>query len=302
MQTLFIILGCICGLAVLVFFLYLLAMKPAARKHEVIERNKHYLFAHRGFYNEAEGVPENSKTAFKRAVERGYGFEFDVRMTKDKKVVVFHDSNTDRVCGPDLMVKDTNSTELEKLRLNATEETIPYFSELLEIVDGKVPLIIEVKSENGSYDTVDDTVTNVFKGNNGDYADLTKAVCDMLKDYKGDYMIESFDPFVVHWLKKHRPDICRGQLIAYFNRHGEPLSPLLDFIMYSLITTFITKPDFIAFDYQDRTQWQFRLCKKLYGVTEVSWTIHNQQEMDDCLTQGAIPIFENFVPTQSPEI
>lgn len=284
METIITVLICILALIVVLFLVYLYLIKPESRKHEIIERNKHFLYAHRGQFDKENGIPENSNAAFKNAVARGNGFEFDVRLTKDGKLVVFHDDNAKRVAGVDLLIKNTDSEEVRKLRLDDTDEPIPYFSELLEIVDGKVPLIVEIKPTQG------------------DYNEVTKAVCDMLDNYKGDYMLESFDPRVVMWLKKNRPELCRGLLITYFKNGEDGVAPLINFIIHYMLINVACRPDFLAIDVNFRKAEHFRFCKKLYNFNEVNWTVRSQEVLDECLEDGAMVIFEGFIPTQSPKM
>ena len=102
-------------------------------------------YAHRGLWNEQ--IPENSLSAFARAVEAGYGIELDLRRTRDGRIVVFHDENLLRMCGVDARVRDLSLDELRQLRLKGSNETIPTFSEVLRLIGGRVPLMIEIKGE-----------------------------------------------------------------------------------------------------------------------------------------------------------
>lgn len=140
-------------------------------------------YAHRGLHNRKAGVPENSMKAFANAVEKGVGIEFDVQLTKDGKVVVFHDASLKRVCGVDGLVQDHTYQELQAFGLMDTDERIPLLEDVLALTDGKIPLLVEIKSE-----TFDTTV-----------AEKTDA---LLRKYKGEYVIESFHPWILHWYKK----------------------------------------------------------------------------------------------------
>src|SRR5690606_10174328 len=107
-----------------------------------------FYYAHRGLHNNNNDAPENSIKAFKLAVEHNYGIELDVRLTRDRVPVVFHDNSLNRACGVDKLVSEVNFDELSKYRLFNSTETIPSFEEVLKIIDGKVPLIVELKSTN----------------------------------------------------------------------------------------------------------------------------------------------------------
>ena len=106
-----------------------------------------YYYAHRGLHNLNEGVPENSMKAFRLAVEKGYGIELDVQLSADGIPVVFHDNTLARMCGVNRRVRELTLAELKALSLGGTKEQIPTFQEFLEMVDGRVPLIVEIKME-----------------------------------------------------------------------------------------------------------------------------------------------------------
>lgn len=149
-------------------------------------------FAHRGLHNNKD-IPENSMAAFARAVEHGFGIEFDVYLTDDGHLIVHHDPTLKRSCGIDVASEKIDGANLEKYRLFGTQEHIPYFKDVLALVNGKVKLIIEIK------------ITDK-------YPQTCAAVIDALKDYKGDFCIESFDPRTVLWLQKNCPKYLIGQL------------------------------------------------------------------------------------------
>ena len=174
-------------IALCVLYLYLIAPRVPRRPLNGLEG----LYAHRGLWNGER--PENSLPAFRAAVEKGFGIETDVHITKDNRLVVFHDDSLKRMCGDGRNLPDCTLAELRQLRLAGTEETIPTFDEFLEAVDGKVPLVIEIKT--------DMRITL-----------LCEQVNERLSRYQGPYCIESFDPRAVRWYRKHRPDIIRGQL------------------------------------------------------------------------------------------
>jgi len=149
------------------------------------------MFAHRGLHE--PGIPENSKIAFERAAKAGYGVELDVQYTKDKKLVVFHDATLKRMCGVEGKVSDYNYEELLAFNLEASEEKIPLFSEVLKIL-GDTKLICEIKNNNGNIND-----------------ELCQDTYDLLKDYKGKYCIESFSPYLVKWFRINHPEVIRGQ-------------------------------------------------------------------------------------------
>lgn len=236
------------------------------------------IYAHRGFHAKPE-IPENSIPAFKRAIERGWGAEFDVHLIKDGSLVVFHDSQLERCTGIKGIIEDLTLEQVKKLRLESTDERIPTFDEVLALFEGTAPLIIELKT---------------YKGN---HKALTQAVCNRLDTYKGDFCVESFDPRVLIDLKELRPNIYRGQLAQNFIKRPENLPWYQRFILTNLFVNFLTRPDFIAYRFEDRMVGRNQLCIKK-GIQEVSWTITNKKDFNTVLTNGAIPIFERFNPEE----
>ena len=115
---------------------------PDSKKAPFLGRN----FAHRGLHSEDQSVPENSLEAFERAAAAGYGMELDVQLSRDGQVVVFHDDTLDRACGVAARVDELDYDELSKLSLFGTQARIPLFSEVLALIRGRTPLIVELKT------------------------------------------------------------------------------------------------------------------------------------------------------------
>lgn len=233
-------------------------------------------YAHRGLHG--NGVPENSMAAFRAALDHGYGIEFDLHMLKDGNLAIIHDSLLKRTTGQDGRIEDLTTEDLKNYRLESTEETIPTFQQLLDLYDGKAPLIVELKPVNGNH------------------AELTETACRMLEGYNGVYCIESFDPRCILWLKRNRPRIIRGQLAENFFRSNSTLSAPLKFVLTHSLSHFFTMPDFTAYKFADRKNLSTWICRKLYGVQGVSWTLRTKAEYDTAVKEGWIPIFENFIP------
>ena len=244
------------------------------------------LYAHRGFHNKPS-IPENSIPAFRRAIERGYGAEFDVHLISDGSLVVFHDNNLERCTGVDGIIEDCTLPELKELSLEGTYEKIPTFQEVLNLFknnpgpDGKIcPLIIELKTSGGNHEA------------------LVKAVCDVLDTYPGPYVIESFDPNAVLDLRKLRPDIERGQLVDNFVRFkfDGGLSRGVKRLLQSLAFDFVTWPDFVAFRFTARDSVGIKRAVKSNRVTNVAWTIKTPGMYKEAVKEGYIIIFEGFDP------
>ena len=141
---------------------------------------KNNIIAHRGIYDNKK-IFENSLEAFKKAIDKGYAIELDLRLTKDNKIVIFHDDKLERLTNEKGYIKDKNFIELEKIKL-INNSKIPTFKEVLDLVNGKVPLLIELKSN--------------IKGTR-----LEKEVVKELKNYKGEYAIQSFNPKTIIWFR-----------------------------------------------------------------------------------------------------
>lgn len=216
--------------------------------------------------------------AFRAALEGGYGIELDVHLLKDGNLAVIHDSSLKRTAGADVKIEDLETADLSRFHLGVSQETIPEFRQVLELFDGKAPLIVELKPA----------------GNN--HAALTETACKMLEGYNGHYCLESFDPRCIMWLRKHRPGIIRGQLTENYFASKNPLPGALKFILANQIENFLTLPDFIAYRFGDRKTLSNLIARKLWGVQGVTWTLQNFEEHERAVSEGWIPIFENYEP------
>jgi glycerophosphoryl diester phosphodiesterase len=248
------------------FLLYMI--KPNSRRFTGFPIQ---MFAHRGLHR--KGIPENSSAAFIRAVERGFGVELDVRFTSDKKLIVFHDDNLKRMCGADIPVKSVSYDQLKEYRLAGTNEKIPLFEEVLLDLKG-LPVICEIKSLPGE-----------------DVQEICEEVCRHLKSYNGFYCIESFNPFVVRWLAKNKPEIIRGQLSMNFMkaRGGYPF--LQAFFMTHLLVNILGRPDFIAYRFTDDSAG-FYLCRKIFKPVCAAWTARGESEQKQARLKYQAIIFE----------
>ena len=239
---------------------------------------RQYRYAHRG-YHDKPLIPENSMPAFRRAIERGWGAELDVHLMKDGTLAVIHDSSLKRTADADVMIEDLTREELANYRLEGTDERIPLFDEVLELFEGKAPLIIELKTANGNH------------------MELSRAVCERLDRYSGDFCIESFDPFAVADVRRLRPAICRGQLAEDFLKDdGAGIGPAKSLLATGLLGNAAARPDFIAFKFEDRHCASNRACLRLWHIQGVAWTIRSKEDLLEAEREGLIPIFEKFDP------
>lgn len=261
-------------LAIIILYLFLISPKIFGRR-DLSHLTGHY-YAHRGLHKSRE-IPENSLEAFKLASENNYAIELDVQLTKDGEPVVFHDYSLERLCGRDILVEDLDYEELKKFTLYDTSEPIPHIKDVLDLVDGRVPLLVELKTE-----AMDSR--------------LCQALVPYLDDYKGDFSIESFNPLVLNWFKKNRPSILRGQLSSDFVKSGEKGDKKLYFLLKNFLINFLARPDFIAYNYYYRKDFSFRLVKTLFKTPSFAWTIVSKEDLEDLRDDFDVFIFENFLP------
>lgn len=272
MMFLLILLLCLLFSAALYFYLI---MPRVFGKPDTSSYRK-WLYAHRGLFDNGSEAPENSLEAFRRAVEGGFGIEMDVQLSRDGIPVVFHDFTLKRICGVEGKVCDYTCDELQEFRLCGSGQRIPRFQEALELVDGKVPLIVELK-----------------------LATMDTSVCTeadrLLSKYKGMYCIESFHPLAVRWYRKHRREIVRGQLSDAFLKEGKFNRPVC-FLLQNLLFNWMGKPDFVAYNHKYPKGFSRRFCRRIYHNTAVAWTIKTPGELEAAKKYFDICIFDSFVP------
>lgn len=254
-------------LTLLFFFLIF----PALRRHPDLELLKGAKIAHRGLHGLSKDVPENSLRAFQAAVDKGYWIENDIHLTKDGHIVVFHDDTLDRMCGISGRVEEMTLEELKALRLAGTDQEIPTLQECLDLVNGQVPLLIE------------------FKCPVSDATPLCRAANKILEGYSGKYLIQSFYPPVLRWYKKHRKDICRGQLSTAF--YDDVFHRRL---AGALLFNFMGRPDFISYEHTFYRNFFRRLAVGL-GAGSLGWTFRSEKELEARKADFQGYIFEKFL-------
>lgn len=266
----------ICVLMAALALLYLAAIRPRTLGCPNISALLGRDYAHRGLHDNGGDAPENSLAAFQKAVKGGYGIELDVQLTRDRVPVVFHDETLERICGRKGRVRDYTQRELQRFALCHSGERIPPLAEVLKLVNGSVPLIVEIKVYEHA-------------------AVVCSAVDQVLQTYKGAYCIESFHPMAVRWYRRHRPEVVRGQLSANFGRGGggETLEKKL---VHYLLTNFLCRPDFIAYDHHSKRNVSRLLCRYWYGALSVAWTIRSKRELNANRRDFDLFIFEGFCP------
>ena len=243
------------------------------KKKRILQELLKHRYAHRGFHRKP-AVPENSMDAFKRAGLNGFGIELDIHLTKDGKLAVIHDASLKRTCGADLNIEEITLEEAQKYFLEESQEVIPDFDHVLKLIDGYVPLVVELKVEGGNE------------------AELCERALRSLDRYDGLYCVESFDPRAIMWLRRNRPDIVRGQLAGALKKDGFSISSAADFMLRNLWVNFLGKPDFVAYKFENRENKAFMN----YKGAKFFWTIRSYGDMKEAEDLGCAPIFEKFDP------
>lgn len=209
------------------------------------------IISHRGIHDN-QTVYENTLQAIKKAQDKNYIIEIDVRITKDNQIVVFHDSNTKRITGIDKIVEESTYQELNDQNIIH----IPLLEEVLDLVSGKVPLLIEIKQPNK-------------------VGTLETKLMNTLTNYQGTYAIQSFNPKVLYWLKKHYPNILRGQLSYSFKNKKIPAYQ--KFILKNMLFNSVTKPHFISYKYNELSFNKIKYYQAK-GLKVLGWTITNKED------------------------
>lgn len=223
--------------------------------------------AHRGLHD-GNVVPENGYEAYRRAIELNYPIEMDVQMTADGVLVCFHDDNLKRMTGVDKDIRNCEYAAIHALKLNNTEEHIPLFREFLSFVNGRVPLVIEIKQQ-------------INKG-------VEEKVISELKGYKGEYVIQSFDPFIVRKIRKLDKTVVTGQLATGKYNFGK----LKNFVLKNMLLNLIVKPDFINYD----LNYLPIKPSKHKNRPLICWTIRNENDKEKAEKYADNYIFENLRP------
>jgi len=272
--------GVVLGLlqaAAILFALYCFLVAPNLVRRKLSHRQlTGWDYAHRGLHDKSKRVPENSMQAFEKAVQFGYGIELDVRVTRDNVLVVHHDETLERSCNDKRRVQDVPLEELQQLPLFGTDAHIPTFDEVLAFVNGRVPLIIELKTD--------------FRNKA-----LAEQVYERLCSYKGVYCVESFDPFAMRWFKKNASSVVRGQLAFMPPLKGKPFVEIVRRVALGyLLVNFLSRPDFVAYGYKSDANLSFRFVANVFRPLLAAWTVKNEDVYHELQKYYDIQIFEQF--------
>lgn len=232
-------------------------------------------YAHRGLHDKAKGIPENTMPAFQAAIAQNLAIELDVHLTRDNKVVVFHDDDLKRLCGQKGSPERLTYAELQKYGILGTDEKMPLLSDVLELVDGKVPLLIELKLP-------------------GKDTRLCSYTWNLLKDYSGPYMVQSFNSLGVRWFRKHQPQVLRGQLSSNLTKTDKKNPYIARFLAKHLLTNVTTRPDFITYCIDDADNLSLWMHQHLFHTPTGAWTIRSLKQYQKAKKSFSFYIFEKF--------
>lgn len=261
-----------------IVMVYLFLIMPNLSRQNALNAFKGYEYAHRGLFEEDGSVPENSLVAFQKAIDHGYGIELDVMLTKDQVPIVIHDYTLERLCGEDILVSSLTYEELSQYTLLSSNESIPTLQEALTLINGQVPLLVELKVEY-------------------DYEATCKEVAQLLDAYEGTYSVISFSPYALQWFRTNRPEVIRGQLSTDFYKENIEENPLVRFAMTHLLINCLSRPDFIGYQYMYEDYFSFKVCKTLFSAPTASWTITDEDTFNHVKSQSDLIIFEYFLPS-----
>ena len=228
--------------------------------------------AHRGLHR-GTIIPENSLLAFQAAIDLQLPIELDVQHLADGNVVVFHDKTLDRMTQASGQISEKTIEDLRDIYLGDSTQKIPLLSEVLELIQGQVPLLIEVKNE-------------------GKVGKLEIQLLKQLKVYSGAFAIQSFNPYVLAYCIQQIPHVRRGQLASQFKNIG--LSWYNKFLLSHLFYTGISDPHFIAYNIQDLPHCAPTIARRFFKKPLIAWTIRSDADKQKAVRYADNIIFDPY--------
>lgn len=244
----------------------LIAPPPTARRVEFLSRQP---FAHRGLHG--LGTIENSRAAFIAAIARGHGIELDVQGGHDGDALVFHDATLERLTAETGRVADRSAAELGRIFLRGSSETIPRLAEILALIGGRVPVLIEVKAPGALVGV------------------LCLSVRRALEGYRGEVGVMSFNPAVPRWFRVHAPRVVRGLVVSEQAEEGG-IGRLRGRIARHA-SLWQAKPDFLAYDIRDLPS-AFASAQRKRGLKLLTWTVRSAEQEHVAFAHADEAIYE----------
>jgi glycerophosphoryl diester phosphodiesterase len=236
--------------------------------------------AHRGFHDQAAGRIENTLSAVAAAVAHRFAIEVDLQLTADQKPVVFHDDTLERLTEATGRLDRMTLAELKTARLRDTEDRIPTLQELLQAVGGKVPLVIELKSQ--------------FTGDRR----LENQVAPILADYTGPAAVMSFDPASMQTMRSLAPRLPRGMIADRFESMADwgHIKPGYRLALRHLLLAPTVMPQFVAYDVKALPANAPLFLRHFFGLPLLAWTVRSDADRATARRCADQAIFEGFDP------
>jgi glycerophosphoryl diester phosphodiesterase len=212
--------------------------------------------AHRGIFDNVT-IPENSLQSFQLCIQKNIAIELDVRMINDGTIVVFHDEDLERMCGRQAKVSEIDRGDLSALVLAKTAHTISTLSETLELINGQVPVLIEIKVEKR-------------------VGEIERNLAEILKNYTGEYAIQSFNPYSLQRFKRYMPEVIRGLLSGDFR--DSAIAKYKKVILRKFLLNTKGEPDFINFDVRALPNRKIKRIREK-GTPILCWTVKNAADL-----------------------
>ncbi len=238
--------------------------------------------AHRGYHNTEAGVIENTPTAIAAAVEKNFAIEVDVQETADGDALVFHDYTLDRLTEAEGRVIERPTASLTGISMKAGGDRLWLLQDLFDLVDGKVPLVIEIKSLMRP----------------GAQAEFVRNVVDQVAAYKGPAAVKSFDPDMLSIAKAHKPQVLRGIVSETMRPEGEyrRMTRMERFILSNMLHLPRTRPHFISYGIRSLPAIAPSFCRKVLGLPVMTWTVRTRDQRDRAARYADQIVFEGFDP------
>ncbi len=228
--------------------------------------------AHRGLHDKT--TPELSLESFEKAINAGYAIEIDVRSLKDGTIVCFHDETLGRMTGHDGFIANCNFADIAELKLLKTNEHIPTLKEALTFINGRVPVLIDIK--------------NMQK------IDFEKAIWKELKSYKGEFAVQSFNPLTLEWFKLNAPQVKRGQLASFLKGENLPFWQKFS-LKRMMFNKKVSEPNFINYALSDLPN-RFVNKYKRQGLPIMCYCVKTDEDLEKAKKVADNIVFENVKP------
>jgi len=238
--------------------------------------------AHRGYHNADTGVIENTPAAISAAVEKSFAIEVDVQETADGDALVFHDYTLDRLTDASGRVIERPTAALTGIAMKEGGDRLWLLRDLFDLVGGKVPLVIEIKSLMRP----------------GAQADFVRSVVDQVAAYKGPAAVKSFDPDMLAIARAHRPGVLRGIVAETMRPEGEyrRMTRMERFILSNMLHLPRTRPHFISYGIRSLPGTAPSFCRKVLGLPVMTWTVRTREQRDRAARYADQIVFEGFDP------